>query len=128
MTDTFAIPDGPTLRMIADRILVRIAPLPEESASGLILPRSRDTVNNTWREAEVLAVGPGKQRKRGLTAVSVKPGDRVLVHNLVGTEIDTYSEYEKTIRFGESQLIDALRLSYYRVFSDSDDRIQGVIE
>ncbi len=115
--------------MIADRILIKLEPLPDETASGIVLPRSRDTVNNTWRNAEVLAVGPGRIGKGGRAIpVSVKPGDRVIVHNLAGTELELQGEYERTIRFGESQLVDSLRLSVYRIVSDSDDRIQGVIE
>jgi co-chaperonin GroES (HSP10) len=111
-------------RPIRDNVLIRMLPLPE-TQGGIVLARSRDSVNNEPRLAEVLAVGPGVQKGRAFVPTEVKPGDVVLVPHLCGTEYDA-GEYEKTKNFGESDLIDSLRLSTHRIVEESV--IRGVVE
>lgn len=117
MTDTWTAPSGKTYRMLRDEVLIRMQPVPEQE-NGVAIVHSRQSLNNTPRRADVLAVGPGKQGKRGRVPLTAKPGDVAIVPHLCGTELDE-GEFDKTKNFGESDLIDALRLSRLRIVSES---------
>ncbi|KAF1995925.1 chaperonin Cpn10 [Amniculicola lignicola CBS 123094] len=85
-----------SIRSIApllDRILVQRVKAESKTAGGIFLPESAVKELN---EAKVLAVGPGAYDKEGKrVAVSVKPGDKVLIPQFGGSPIkigeDEYS-------------------------------------
>lgn len=119
MSDTWTAPSGKTYRMIRDEVLIRMQPPPEEQ-NGVAIVHSRQSLNNELRRADVLAVGPGKRGKRGLAATTAKPGDVAIVPHLCGHEVDDEEAgYDKTKNFGETQLVDALRLSRLRIVPES---------
>lgn len=66
------VPRG--LRVIGDRILIRVLPRPEVSAGGVILPESR---NGREDRAIVVDVGSGRFLDGGFVKLGVQPGDRV---------------------------------------------------
>lgn len=68
------------IRPLANRVLIEVQPVKEKTASGIIIP---DTARQSIREGKVVAAGPGTKDE----AVSVKPGDTVLLGNNVGTTI-----------------------------------------
>lgn len=115
--DSWTSPSGKTYRMIRDEVLIRMQPPPEEQ-NGVAIVHSRQSLNNEVRRADVLAVGPGKQGKRGRVPLTAQPGDVAVVPHLCGHEIDD-GEYDKTKNFGETQLVDALRLSRLRIVPES---------
>lgn len=62
---------------LLDRVLVQRIKAETKTAGGIFLPESSVKELN---EAKVLAVGPGAYDKEGKrVAVSVKPGDKVLI-------------------------------------------------
>lgn len=70
---------------LANRVLVRRAEQISKTTSGIYLPESAQSKPN---EAEVIAVGPGAKNAEGNTiAMSVKPGDKVLLPEYGGTEV-----------------------------------------
>lgn len=72
-------------RPTADRVIVSI---PEKKAQegSIIIP---ENAQETTREAEVLAVGPGRITETGqLIEPRVKVGDRVLIYKGRGHDID----------------------------------------
>ena len=74
------------VRPLSDRILVRRVEADEQVQGGIIIP---DTAKETPQEAEVIAVGPGKCNEQGdVIALTVKPGEKVLIGKYAGTEIE----------------------------------------
>lgn len=74
------------VRPLSDRILVRRVDADEQVKGGIIIP---DTAKETPQEAEVIAVGPGKQNKNGdVIAPAVKSGEKILIGKYAGTEIE----------------------------------------
>jgi chaperonin GroES len=72
-------------RPLHDRILVRRVESDERTKGGIIIP---DTAKEKPQEGEVIATGPGARNEQGeITALDVKPGDRVLFGKWSGTEI-----------------------------------------
>ncbi|MBS7811893.1 co-chaperone GroES [Roseococcus pinisoli] len=72
-------------RPLHDRVLLRRLTPEEKTAGGIIIP---DTAQEKPSEAEVIAVGPGTVDDQGrVTALNVKPGDRVLFGKWSGTEV-----------------------------------------
>ena len=70
---------------LANRVLVRRAEQISKTTSGIYLPESAQSKPN---EAEVIAVGPGAKNAEGNTiAMSVKPGDKVLLPEYGGTAV-----------------------------------------
>ena len=119
MTDTWTSPEGKTYRMIRDEVLIRMH-APPEKQNGVAIVHSRQSLNNEMRRADVLAAGPGRHSKRGLIPTMAKPGDVALVPHLCGHELeDDEAGYDKTKNFGETQLVDALRLSRLRIVPES---------
>jgi chaperonin GroES len=77
-------------RPLHDRILVRRVESDERTKGGIIIP---DTAKEKPQEGEVIATGPGARNEQGeITALDVKPGDRVLFGKWSGTEIQLDGE------------------------------------
>lgn len=75
-----------TLVPTNDKIVVRKAG-PKQTASGLTLPEN----NRGVTDGEVIAVGPGAYgmtHEHGRRPMSVKLGDKILLHKTAGTEIE----------------------------------------
>jgi co-chaperonin GroES (HSP10) len=72
--------DPVKFRAFADNVLVRLLPLPTQTASGLYTPPSDKRRVQESREAIVVASGPGYHNKAGrLVPNETRAGDRVLV-------------------------------------------------
>lgn len=69
-----------SLKPLADRVLVEVAPAEEKTASGLIIP---DTAKEKPQRGKVIAVGSGKKDE----PMTVKVGDTVLYGKYSGTEV-----------------------------------------
>jgi len=75
-----------TVKPISDRVLLRRIEADEQIKGGIIIP---DTAKEKPLEAEVIAVGPGKPDKSGNPIpVNVKIGNRVLIGQYAGTEVE----------------------------------------
>lgn len=85
---------------LGDRILVQIIEGERQTAGGLIIP---DTVALTGqRQALVVAVGPGSRSKKGrLQPLDVKIGDKVLMAEYSGDEIEILGVKAKLVRESE---------------------------
>ena len=69
---------------LGDRLVVKREEAEEKTAGGILLP---DTAKNKPQRGKVLAVGPGKQNKKGeFSALDVKVGDTVLFTSWAGDE------------------------------------------
>ena len=75
---------------LGDRVLVkRLEPL-QKTKGGIVLP---DSAQEKPKEAEVIAVGPGKTNEKGeRVPVYVKVGDRIVFTSYAGTEIKVDGE------------------------------------
>lgn len=72
-------------RPLYDRVLVKRVNAEQKSSGGLYIPES---AKEKPQEAEVVAVGPGKQKKDGTFAdMAVAVGDRVLFGKYSGDEL-----------------------------------------
>lgn len=73
------------VKPLYDRVLLKRVEAKEEMRGGIIIP---DSAKEKPLEAEVIAVGPGKNNEKGeATPLSVSAGDRVLVGKYAGTEV-----------------------------------------
>ena len=72
------------IRPLQDRVIVKRVAEEEKTKGGIIIP---DTAKEKPIEAEVIAVGPGKNVDGKLVALTVKEGDRVLFGKYAGTEV-----------------------------------------
>lgn len=88
------------LSPLADRVLVQVMPGERVTPGGLIIP---DTVALTGHlRATVSAVGPGIRSKKGrLQPLDVKIGDKVLITEYAGDEIEVLGVKAKLIRESE---------------------------
>ena len=76
---------APTLKPLADRVLVKPIEKEEKTKSGIYLP---DTAKEKPQEGKILAVGPGKISEDGKRiAMDLKVGDIVIYAKYGGTEI-----------------------------------------
>ena len=76
---------APTLKPLADRVLVKPIEQEEKTKSGIYLP---DTAKEKPQEGKVLAIGPGKLSEDGKRiAMDLKVGDIVIYAKYGGTEI-----------------------------------------
>lgn len=75
---------------LGDRVLVkRLEPL-QKTKGGIVLP---DSAQEKPKEAEVIAVGPGKVNEKGeRIPVYVKVGDKIVFTSYAGTEIKVDGE------------------------------------
>ncbi|MEZ0367729.1 MAG: co-chaperone GroES [Candidatus Sericytochromatia bacterium] len=78
------------LKPLGDRVVVKVVEQEEKTSGGILLPQ---TAKEKPQEAEVLAVGPGKQLEDGKrAAMEVRVGDRVVFAKYAGTEIKSHGE------------------------------------
>ncbi|HOV71825.1 MAG TPA: co-chaperone GroES [Dysgonamonadaceae bacterium] len=73
------------VKPLADRVLVKPAPVEEKTAGGIIIP---DTAKEKPLKGEVVAVGKGTKDEE----MVVKEGDKVLYGKYAGTEIEIDGE------------------------------------
>ncbi len=73
-----------SLRPLGDKIILKVLESEEKTASGIVLP---DSAKEKSQEAEVIAVGPGREIDDVKEAMEVKVGDRILFSKYSGTEI-----------------------------------------
>jgi chaperonin GroES len=72
-------------RPLHDRVLVRRVDEEAKTPGGIIIP---DTAKEKPQEGEVIAVGAGTKGEDGkVTALDVKPGDRILFGKWSGSEV-----------------------------------------
>ncbi|MFM7822557.1 MAG: co-chaperone GroES [Bacteroidota bacterium] len=69
-----------SIKPLADRVVVQVAPAETKTASGIIIP---DTAKEKPQQGLVVAVGGGKKDE----PMTVKVGDRVLYGKYSGTEL-----------------------------------------
>lgn len=74
------------IQPLGDRVVIKPLEAEEKTKGGIILP---DTAKEKPQEGKVVAVGKGKVTDKGLQALEVKTGDRVLYGKYSGTEIST---------------------------------------
>jgi chaperonin GroES len=72
------------IKPLGTRVLVKRIESEEKSDGGIFLP---DTAKEKPQEAEVLALGTGKNEEGDIIEFSVKVGDRVLISKYGGTEV-----------------------------------------
>jgi chaperonin GroES len=82
----------PSVKPLADRVLLQRIEEAEEIKGGIIIP---DSAKEKPQEAKVIALGTGAVDKDGKKIpFSVKVGDKVLIGKYAGTEVkledDTY--------------------------------------
>ena len=71
---------NPTIKPLADRVLVEPLEAETKTASGIIIP---DTAKEKPQKGTVIAVGPGTKDE----PLTVKVGDTVLYGKYAGTEL-----------------------------------------
>ncbi len=75
----------PSVKPLADRVLLQRIEEAEEIKGGIIIP---DSAKEKPQEAKVIALGTGKKGEDGkVQAFEVKVGDRVLISKYGGTEV-----------------------------------------
>jgi chaperonin GroES len=82
------------LKPMADTILLRAAESQETTASGIILATTNKEKPGIF---EVVSAGPGTKD----VTVTVKPGDKVVVGNFVGSDIKLDGEDYKFVKQDE---------------------------
>jgi len=92
----------PTLRPLADQVIVKLIEKPETTAGGIILPRS---LREGSQQGRVLAVGSGKRTKHGkVIPVDVVVGDIVTVAKYGGAEVKLGAN-QKVLIVSESDIL-----------------------
>ncbi len=69
---------------LGDRVVLKQLEAEEKTASGIVLPGQ---AQEKPQEAEVIAVGPGKEVDGKKVAMSVKVGDTVIYTKYAGTPV-----------------------------------------
>lgn len=84
------------IKPLGDRVLVKELPKEAMTSSGIIIP---DTAKEASQEAEVVAVGPGKQDKSEIIPIdkSIKIGAKVLISKYGGDEFKFKGEEYKLV-------------------------------
>ena len=72
------------IKPLGQRVLVKRIEAESMSAGGIVLP---DTAKEKPQEAEVIALGTGKNDEGEIVEFSVKVGDKVLISKYGGTEV-----------------------------------------
>lgn len=84
---------------IGDRVILRRLAAEEKLKGGIILP---DTAKKKQEQAEVIAIGKGKNDKDGnLIPMPVKVGDIVLIEKYTGQEVTLDGEEFMIVRAGD---------------------------
>ncbi len=92
------------VKPLRDRVLVRRIEEAEQKVGGIIVP---DTAKEKPLQAQVIAVGSGRVLDSGQkVALSVKPGDKVLIGKWSGTEVKL--EGEELLILKEDELLGIL--------------------
>jgi chaperonin GroES len=78
------------LQPLGNRVLLKRAPTIEVSTGGIYLPQNAIPKS---REAEVVALGIGKDEKGRDVSFAVKPGDCVILKDKAGTPVNGQDEY-----------------------------------
>jgi chaperonin GroES len=78
------------VKPLRDRVLVRRIEEEEQKVGGIIIP---DTAKEKPQQAEVVAVGSGRMLEDGeVVPLILKAGDKVLIGNWSGTEVNIDDE------------------------------------
>jgi len=92
------------IRPLHDRVLAKRMPEVSKTSGGLFIP---DNAKEKPLEATVIAVGSGKRLDGGkLQALTVKPGDRILIGKYTGSEVKV--DGEDHIILGEDDVLAVL--------------------
>ncbi|MDQ5956121.1 MAG: chaperonin GroES [Chlamydiota bacterium] len=93
------------MKPLGDKVLIKRAAA-KKSKSGILLPES---VQEKSREAEIVAVGPGKYDEQGkLKPMHVKVGDWVLFSSYAGTEVKTEDEQAEYLIISQDDILGVL--------------------
>ncbi|MEK7340532.1 MAG: co-chaperone GroES [Candidatus Rhabdochlamydia sp.] len=93
------------MQPLGDKVLIKRAAA-KKSKSGILLPES---VQEKSREAEVVAVGPGKYDEQGrLRPMHVKVGDYILFSSYAGTEVKTEDEQAEYLIISQDDVLGVL--------------------
>jgi chaperonin GroES len=94
--------DGPKIRPLGQKVLIRRLEAEEKTRGGIVLP---DTAKEKPQKGTVLAIGDGKLLKDGKqrAAFQVKKGDKVLFASYGGTEIKVGGE--ELVLMDESEVL-----------------------
>lgn len=84
------------IKPLADRVLIKPAPVEEKTISGIIIP---DSAKEKPLQGEVIAVGNGTKEEQMVVAV----GNTVLYGKFVGTELEW--EGEKYLIMRQSDIL-----------------------
>lgn len=77
------------IRPLGNRVLVKKVEEQEQIKGGIIIP---DAAKEASQEAEVIAVGSGRNEDGKIIEFEVKVGDRVLINKYGGTEFKQNDE------------------------------------
>ena len=78
------------IRPLHDRLVVQRVEEEETTAGGIIIP---DSAKEKPQEGKIISAGKGKIRDDGgISALDVKPGDRVLFGKYSGTDVNLDGE------------------------------------
>ena len=93
------------MQPLGDKVLIKRATA-KKSKSGILLPES---VQEKSREAEVVAVGPGKYDEQvKLRPMHVKVGDYVLFSSYAGTEVKTEDDQAEYLIISQDDILGVL--------------------
>lgn len=142
--EVWVAPNGESIRLTQDLVLVQLEPMDQTTPSGIALIRDKKTAIKEPRIGKVLARGRGYWMGCKNCSVDVRfvpntlePGDRVLLPFLAGEDwsLDRMAprqmkpgvQWEESYRdSGQSQLIGDLRLTTLRLVREGE--ILGVLE
>ncbi len=79
----------PSIKPLADRVVIKPEPAEEKTSSGLYIP---DTAKEKPQKGTVVAVGEGRYENGTKINMTVKEGDTVLYGKYAGTEITLEGE------------------------------------
>ena len=88
------------IQPLGHRVLVKRIEAEETASGGIIIP---DTAKEKPQEAEVVALGTGKNDEGNVIEFSVKAGDTVLISKYGGTDIKL--EGEEHLIINESDIL-----------------------
>jgi chaperonin GroES len=89
------------IRPLHDRVLAKRVAEVAKTSGGLFIP---DNAKEKPLEATVIAVGTGKRLDDGkIQALTVKPGDRILIGKYTGSEVKLDGEHH--IILGEDDIL-----------------------
>jgi len=85
----------PSIKPLADRVVIKPEPAEEKTSSGLYIP---DTAKEKPQKGTVVAVGEGRYENGTKINMTVKEGDTVLYGKYAGTEITLDGEEVLIVR------------------------------